>query len=705
MKHSDSEATIFDPLQDCVKTVLKFYGVSVDLDGILHDIGREPGSLREDDLKDIADRMGLEYERSNTTLDSLEDILMPVIMPLKDGTFRVCFPAKSHDGAIYNPADHDAKEHLSDFIDLYDGRIYVLTVDETKTQLETDHMKRGHTLDWFWEPIVSYWPRYAEIIICSFFINLFVIALPLYTLNVYDRVVPNFAISTLIALSAGIIIALFFDFFFKTIRAYILERVAARIGTKYDYELMERMMHIKPQSMALSIGERVNIFRELQGIRDFYATRLAPTFVDVPFLFLFLLVIYMISPVLVIVPVIGAVLIFIFNMIVQIPNNRATEQYFATMQNKSTVLVESLAGMQSFKMFNAVGNRLFRWNVATTRSAEASRKSQFIRANIGNFAMTILHFVSVFVIFLGVFEIHAGNLTIGGLIACSILSSRAIAPIMGLSSVMANYRQSYDVLKTIDNIFQLPHETDTINQNAPKGPFKGRLELQNVSFQYTGQVKPALQNISLVIEPGESVGLIGRTGAGKSTLAQIISGYLDPQAGHVLLDDYALEAIPPTEFRRTIGIVPQKPYFFNGSILENVFMGREDIDEKILARAIEMSGLDLVMKQTGLGLDMVVGENGDRLSGGQQQAISLARAFVRDPQILIFDEPTTGMDNMLEARVRAALAKFIKDKTFIMVTHRTTLLPLVNRVIFMDDGKVAADGPRDDIMKKLAGQE
>ena len=389
--------------EECVSVLLSFYGIKADIKGILSELPRKDGPMELEDLGAVSKKLSLSSKMIECKADDVRTLAVPAIVQMSDDSYRIQFPVKTHYGKVYKPGEGITEETMQDVADSFSGVAFVITPLKTKAEAETSHMVRGHALDWFWQPIISFWPRYAEIIICSFFINIFVIALPLFTLNVYDRVVPNFATTTLVALAVGIVIAIGFDFFFKTVRSYILERVAARVGSKYDFDLMDRMMHIKPQMMRLSVGERVNIFRELQGIRDFYATRLAPTVIDLPFLLLFLFVIYLISPVLAIVPIIGALVIIAFNLIAQIPNNRANEQYFASMQNKSSLLVETLSGTQSFKMFNAMGNRLFHWDIATTKVAEASRRNQMIRATIQNVSMMIMSTVHVFVVFVGVY--------------------------------------------------------------------------------------------------------------------------------------------------------------------------------------------------------------------------------------------------------------------------------------------------------------
>lgn len=692
-----------DPLEDALFTLLSFYGVQADVKGILQTIPREQTNLSFDDFDLVARQIEFQSDIKKTNFNKLYKFDVPVLIRLSDETTRILFPQKTHEGKIYHPSQGVSQETLDDLKELYDGTALIFQPSGLKGSKQTKHMQKGHVVDWFWRPIVNYVPNYAEVILCSLFINLFVLALPLYTMNVYDRVVANFVESTLFVLSIGIGIALLFDFLFKVMRTYILEKIAADVGKKYDFDLMDRLLKLRSGDMELSVGEKANLFREIQGIRDFYAAKLAPTIVDIPFFLLFMSVIYMISPSVVLVPVIGAGIIILANWAAEIPINRATESYFLAMQHKSTVMIETLAGMGTIKMFNAIGNRMFQWDQGLSRAADESARNQFILGTVTHFSMMVTHLIHVFVLFVGVYQIEAGNLTIGGLIACSIISGRAMGPIMGLSGIVAKLKQTKDILNTIDNIFRLPHDDEKLATQGLKGPFKGRIELQRITFQYPGQPKPAANDISLVIEPGQRLGLIGRTGAGKSTMAQIMAGFITPQKGSVMIDSFTLDSIAPTELRREIGFVPQDAFFFSGSMRDNIVLDQGFVDEKTLKQAIEISGLDLVMEQTGQGLDMEVGENGGRLSGGQKQAIALARVLVRDPRIVILDEPTTGMDTVLEGRVRNALNEYLKNRTFIMVTHRTTLLPLVERLAVMDNGRMVALGPRDEILKKLGG--
>ena len=313
--------------------------------------------------------------------------------------------------------------------------------------------------------------------------------------------------------------------------------------------------------------------------------------------------------------------------------------------------------------------------------------------------------ISVFVLAVGVVEMEQGTLSMGGLVACNMLVGRTLSPVMMLASVAGRLRQSLDSLKTIDNVFRMPAEPPLTVDYEFKGPFTGKMKLDDVTFYHTGQVHPTLHHVNLEIEAKERIGLIGRSGAGKSTITKLLEGSIATQKGNVFIDDYAISTIHPSEWRQGLGIVPQDPFIFAGSIRENILFGhRADIDEVWFKTVIGMSGLDMLMQQAGYGLDFNVGENGSRLSGGQKQSIALARAIVRKPQILLLDEPTNGMDHELEQRVVTSLASYIQDKTVVLVTHRTPLLVLVNRLVLVEQGRIKLDGPRDEIIGKLSGK-
>lgn len=690
-------------IESCLKTLLSFYDLEVDVPGLLQSVPFEEDVFTLDKVTILLENLGFNTKQESIKAPSLKKAQCPVIIRYSDQGYALYMPHKA-EGTRLHGLGIEIKDQTAFNPAAYKGEALYLDYNFLKSNVDTEHMKSGHALDWFWEPILKYWSRYSDILLCSFFINVLVLVTPLYTLNIYDRIVTNFVEETLVALTFGVVIAMLFDFLFKSMRSYMLEGVAESIGGQYDLKLMERLFKLKTSMSDLSIGEKSNIFAELQGIREFYAGRLMPVFIDFPFIFLFIGIIYVLSPPLALVPLLISVVILLINFLARFSVRRVTEEYFGALQRKASLLIETLAGMETAKIYNAVGGRLLKWDSNVKQAARVSRRNYFTHSFVANLSAFIAQTGHVFIVFFGVYQIQAGNMTIGGLIACSILSGRAIAAVVNVASVVARLKQSNDVLKAIDNVFSLPHEAAEDYAKSVKGPFAGQITVKDISYQYEGQTRLALEQVNLAIKPGESVGLIGKTAAGKTTLSKILANILTPQNGNVYLDHFLYGAIPATELARTIAYVPQETFFFKGSIRYNIVLGRENVSEEDLERAIHVSGLNLVIGQTSQGLDTDVGEFGFRLSGGQKQAIALARAIVRNPQVLIFDEPTTGMDNVLEQRVKDELKQYIKDKTFVMVTHRTTLLPLVDRLVLMDAGHIVLDGPRDAVLKKLGGQ-
>jgi ATP-binding cassette subfamily C protein LapB len=686
-------------LEACINAVLSCYDAAPDIYGALAKLSRPTGPLNSADIPDLFKKLGFTAEKIATEWETVKKAKLPAVIVFNNEFSAAYLPTVKEADGIFVPEGSSLDENLASGI----ASIHFIHPPFAIANIMTSHMKWGHTLDWFWQPVIDFRHQYGEILLCSFFTNLFVFAMPLFSMNVYDRVAVNFSESTLVVLATGVVIALLFDFMFKTLRSYVLEHVAARVGAKFDMDLMERLMSIKSTAMNLSIGERSNLFRELQGIKDFYASRLAPSLIDLPFFFVFVIVIFVLSPAVSVVPVVAAIAILLVNFGLQVPVNRSTKKYFASLQGKSSILVQTLAGIETSKMLGATGSQLFQWGITSSKSIEASRQNNILATLSNNMCVLVTYLVNVFVLYVGVYKIAEGELTVGALVACTTLSSRAIGPIVNLSGLVSKLKQSNDVLKAIDKVFQLPHE-DTELQTSAKGPFRGKIQLQNVNFQYQGQPKPALADLSLSIKPGERVGLIGKTGAGKSTLMKMLCQALEPQSGTIFLDDHAMNTISPEELRRAIGYVPQDGFFFSGSIRSNVLMGNDDASSERLQEAVRISGLDIILHNAGIGLDAEVGENGNRLSGGQKQAISLARALVRNPSILIFDEPTNGIDSALEMTIKQNLNEYLSNKTFIMITHRTSLLSLVNRLILIDRGQILADGPTDEIMSKLGGQ-
>lgn len=687
-----------DPLWQGFARVLQFYQLPLNSKLVLAQVPLDATRpLALEDLQRIARQRGFAVTARAMLPADLNGLTLPHLLLLTPENPLVLLPEK---GALRVVDARNGKPQA-----LPEGNKPLLAIGFDKAQAVT--LDKAVVLQrraaWFWELFWQYRRDYRDMAVATLFINLFALVTPLFSMNVYDRVVPNHAEETLWALTTGVVLAFLFNLVFKLVRGHMLGRVAAQLAAKLDTDLMDQLLRLQGTAQQLTVGEKSDLFREMHGLREFFAMRLMPAVLDLPFFLLFLIVIYIIDPGLMLVVLGGIALMFVASLLCRLPTNRAADHQAQELRSKNAVLVEMLSGAAAIRLFNAAGLHLFRWQRISQRAATSGYRSQHIVGLMDDLDLTIMSLISVFVIVVGVYEIEKGALSVGGLVAASILVGRAMSPVMSIASVVARLRQSLNALQTIDRIFNLPVEPHVPMDYAPKAPFKGALALQDVTFYHPGQVRPTLYHLSLRITPGEKVGIIGRTGAGKSTIAQLFEGVLTPQTGQVLADDLQLATIHPVEWRQQLGIVPQESFFFSGTIRANIMLGVQDaVDDAWLQQVLQMCGLDVLLQQAGISLEFEIGEGGARLSGGQKQAIALARAMIRRPQIMLLDEPTNGMDHTLENHVRQALQQFARDKTLILVTHRTTLLGLVDRLVLIEGGKVAADGPRDSILKLLA---
>lgn len=683
-----------DPLWLALRQVLQFYQLPANPTLVLAQVPLDSEqALTVGDVQRIAQHLGFATTVRAMLPADVAALGLPHLLMLPDKSCLVWLPgspgklaATKADSAAVLPADKTP--------------LFAVSFERQEKSDATAFKPAA----WFWHLFWRYRRDYWDVALATLFINLFALVTSIYAMNVYDRVVPNHATETLWALTIGVVLAFVFNFVFKLVRGQVLGRVTVQLAARLDKDLMERFLRLTSTSQALSVGERADLFRELQGLRDFFAGRLIPAVLDVPFFLLFLAVIFLIAPGLTPVVIVGIVLMFLASLLCRLPANRSADENAHELRGKNALLVELIAGGGAIRQHNALGQQLHRWARVAERTAQSGERSHHLVSVMDELAMTIMMLVNVFIIVAGVYEIEQGALTVGGLVASSILVSRAMGPVMTLTSVLARLRQSLGALKLIDRVYSLPAEPAVPADYTPKGPFKGGMTLKDIIFYHEGQVKPTLYHLNLAIAPGEKVGIIGRTGAGKSTITQLLQGALTPQSGQTLADGMALESIHPAEWRQHLGIVPQEPFFFAGSIRANILLGvTEAVDEVWLKEVMQLIGLDVLLQQAGYGLEYQIGEGGQRLSGGQKQAIALARALINRPQILLLDEPTNGMDHGLENQVRQSLQNFARGRTLVLVTHRTTLLGLVDRLVLIDGGKVALDGPRDEVLKQLGG--
>jgi ATP-binding cassette subfamily B protein/ATP-binding cassette subfamily C protein LapB len=566
-----------------------------------------------------------------------------------------------------------------------------------------DGMKASGNKTWFNEPLKSHKKSYIEVAVLTLFINIFALAVPLFAMSVYDRVVPNQAFETLFVLSIGVILVLVFDVIFKYVRTHILENVAKKLGLHWEMLLMKKMLFIKAKDDMQMTGAKANLFKELQQIRDFFAIRSITQIVDLPFFFIALLAIYLISPTVAIVPVIFAIMIVGFNLLMQKPVADLGKKDAQNAKNRYSYVVETIEGSESLKLHNATASRMFDWRSIVSVTDAIAMKIQSLNLFSLSLSQTAVQLVVVFVVIVGVYEISTQNLTVGGLIAVTILASRTMVPVVNFSSVLLKLKEVTQSVERVDAFLSLEDENEDENETG-LGRLRGKIEFKNVSYGFKESKYKSVEDISFTINPTEKVGIIGQTGAGKSTIIKLLTRLHTPDSGAIYLDDHDIASLHPVELRRNIGVMTQEPFLFNATLKQNIELAKPISKERMM-ELIALTGLEELVKKSGKGDSLEVGERGKNLSVGQRHLVALAQSIVNDPSILVLDEPTTGLDTGLEKKLITHLKPVVKEKTLIVITHRFAALELVDRVIVLNEGKIVADGPRDVILQALSGNK
>jgi ATP-binding cassette subfamily C protein LapB len=555
----------------------------------------------------------------------------------------------------------------------------------------------GH---WFWSIVRKCAPIYRDVALASFVVNLLSLASPLFIMNVYDRVVPNNAIPTLWVLALGLLAAHCMDFVLRNLRGYFVDLAGRNTDVLIGGRLMERVLHMRLDNKPDSTGGLVNNLREFEQVRDFFGSATLLALFDLPFLCIFVLLVAYIGGPMVSLVLIALPLMLLFVWALHFPFRRSVERQFSQNMQKNSLLVEIISGLETIKSSLAQGRMKKLWEDVVDAGARESARGRSLSslANTGTLAITYL--INAGVIIWGVYRITEGLLTQGGLIACVILVSRALGPLMQIAAMIAQMQRSRVALQALHKIMQIPVEQSE-TQVAQSGDLVPELALEQVRFTYPGSPRPALDTISLRIGPGEKVGVIGATGSGKSTLARLLVGLYQPQEGGILFGGVDIRQIDQAELRDRIAYFPQENILFYGSVRENIALGNPWLNMRQLTLAAELTGVADFVKKHPLGYDMPVGERGSALSGGQRQAVALARTLARDSEIFVLDEPSSNLDMESEHRLMQRLQAYMQGKTLIVMTHRPSLLALVDRVIVLQDWTMVADGPRDVIMRAL----
>ena len=655
-----------------------------------------------------ASRAGFASTLVRKDLDQISPLVLPCILMLR-GKKACILQSFSEDKKMANIITPDLSTgtstiETSKLKDEYLGYAYYLKREFVPEDTSSTKLIDAGNDHWFWGTLKRSKKIYFDVVIASFIINLFVLASPLFTMNVYDRVVPNNAVETLWVLALGVSVVYGIDLFLKFVRSYFLEIAGKKSDIIMSSILFERVMDMKFSNKPKSVGSFASNLKEFDTVRNFFSSASLAAIVDLPFALIFLIVTYFIGSYLVLVPIVIMIAILCYTFFIKDPLQNAIKSTFEASAMKNGILIESLSSLETIKTLGASGHVQWNWEEATGEIANRSIKSKIITTSITTVTSFLVQLNTIAIIVLGVYMIQDTHLTMGGLIAAVMLSSRAIAPMGQVASLAANFKQTKTAYQSLSKIMQMPVERPEGKKFVRRNSFEGKIEFKNVSFTYPDTTKGSLDRINFVIQPGEKVGIIGRNGSGKTTLQKIILGLYAPTEGSVLIDGIDINQIDPADLRRNIGYVPQDVVLFKGTVRENIVQKAPYVDDMQIIKAAKVSGVDEYVNAHPLGFDMPVFERGDGISGGQRQSIAVARAFLLDSPIILLDEPTNSLDNTVESKLKANLKVNTVNKTMILVTHRTSMLDLVDRLIVMDNGKILLDGPRDEVLARLSGK-
>jgi len=699
------EETRPDTLLECLVVLAQLAHRPHSAEALRAGLPLENGRLTLELLPRAASRAGLLARTVRRPLARLEPSALPAILLLADG--GACVLAALEDGmarVIFPEAGGGAKTLPLAQIEARYAGTAVFAHAEYRRDTRNDNALPASGREWFWGTIWHYRREYAEVIVASALVNVFMLASPLFAMNVYDRVVPNNAQETLIALTTGVLFVFMFDFILRELRGYFLDVVGRRIDVRVSAALFSQVMGLQLKDRPASAGSFANNLREFETVRDFFTSATLASVIDLPFALLLIWVIGWIGGPLVLVPLLALVPVILLGLLLQMPLMRVVQENFSVAAQKQGFLTEVVDGLETVKAYGAEGQMQRRWEEAVRNTARTGLVARQLSAIGMNVTLTVTQLVYVLVVVYGVFLIAENRLTVGALIACSILAGRALAPLAQIAGLLTRYQQARAALATLNKIMamQVERPPERVFLNRPT--LRGDMELQGVEFTYPGAKRPVLQNLSFRIAAGERVAVLGRVGSGKSSVAKLLMGLYGAAAGSVSIDGAEISQIDPADLRRNIGYVPQDVRLFHGSVRDNIVIGKYDVQDEALLRAADLAGVSRFVARHPAGLDLPVGEQGRGLSGGQRQAIASARAFLGSPPILLLDEPTSAMDFATENAYIDSLRRVIDGKTLVIITHKPSMLVLVNRILVIEGGRVAADGPRDKILQLLSGQ-
>ena len=691
-----------DPLLDGLLILCRLHGCSVSRNSLSAGLPLRDQRLSAALLPRAAARAGLQGRLLRRELKSISNLNLPVLLLLNDGRSAVLRQWRDDGQALILPCETDGGEQSVSATELaaqYSGQALFA---RPRHELEAARKPLVPRVEaWFRDTLrLSRW-LYTDALVASLLINLLGMLVPLFVMQTYDRVVPNQALSTLWVLAAGLLIGTLFELLLRVLRSNLLDMAGKKTDVVLSATLFERITGMSLKARPETVGGFAQSIHDFQGLREFLTALTLTSLIDLPFSLLMILVIGLLGGWLVAVPLLAFPITIVFALIIQSRLRDTVQKSLTLGAERQALLIETLGGLETLKACGAESERQYRWESTHGALARLDNHARFLSALATNGTLFLQQFAGLAMICAGVYSILAGNLSVGALVASYMLNSRVLAPLGQIAGLITRYQQARLTMKSTDALMELPQERQARQRPLERTQLHGALEVRQLSFSYPEQTTPALNHVSLRMAPGEKIGIIGKSGSSKSTFGRLLMGFYHPDEGQILLDGLDLRQLDVSDLRQQIGYVAHDLPLLAGSLRDNLTLGARYVSDARMLEVAELTGVSELARQHPAGFDRPVGERGQLLSGGQRQAVLMARAMLLDPPILLLDEPTSAMDNSSEEILRKRLHEACRDKTLLLVTHRTSMLSLVDRLLVLDSGRIVADGPKEAVIEAL----
>lgn len=700
----ENQTNVNDSLLGCLLLACRAHQIATTRDALSAGLPLRNGKITPTLFKRAAERANLAVTILKKPLNQIRAEFFPVTLLLNndEACMLTELDAQTNVASVIYPelGDAEVAVPLADLMKQYAGYM-IVTKPKYVFDKRTPAVGKVRLKHWFWGTLAENKRIYRDVLIAAFLVNIFALAMPIFTMNVYDRVVPNRSLETLWVMAFGIAIIVIGDLILRTMRGYFLDWASTRVDIKLSARIMEQVLGTRLEHRSNSVGSLANNLRSFESVRDFITSATVTTLIDLPFGLIFIGVMAWISLPMIVPVIVGGIIMLLYAFSVQTKMHELSETMYRASALRNATLIESLVSLETVKALGIEGTMQRKWEHSAIYLSEVGSKLKLLSQSINNGSNALQQITNVVLVVLGVYLVTNGELTMGALIASTMLAGRALAPIGQLAGLLTQYHTASTSLESLNEIMEKRVERPADSNFLSRPTFRGDIEFREVSFSYPGAEEKALNKVSFKIKAGEHVALLGRMGSGKTTIHKLMLGLYQPTEGSILIDGIDIRQIDTAELRRCVGYVQQDTQLFYGTMRDNLTIASPHVDDATVLAAAHTGGIDEYINSHPKGFDLLVGERGETLSGGQKQGVGIARALINKPNIILLDEPTSAMDHSGEDAVKKRLSEATQGKTVVLISHRSGLFDLVGRIIVIDSGRVVADGAKDQVIEAL----